>query len=208
MEVGASPPGQGRFPRPQKKHEMLEQDKPMTTEDLTKSRSPRALLIVLAVVVVGYGYQYFSQSEVQSLHTQSGIQWDTEMAGDWVRQSQPSQSGVEIYRIHITQGEQVFGPDRRSMKAGEKLAVSLHFRVAKAGKYQARVVLLDDEGVVKAEGEKSPIPVQQGQFSQFRGVVLLTEVPTDIPKTGVLRLEVNGLGTEASGFWEADFSNS
>ena len=124
---------------------MLEQDKPMTTEDLTKSRSPRALLIVLAVVVVGYGYQYFSQSEVQSLHTQSGIQWDTEMAGDWVRQSQPSQSGVEIYRIHITQGEQVFGPDRRSLKAGEKLAVSLHFRVAKAGKYQARVVLLDDE---------------------------------------------------------------
>jgi hypothetical protein len=159
-------------------------------------------------MVVVYAYRYFAESEVRSLHTQSGIQWDAEMTGDWVRQSEPSESGVEIYRIHITQGEQVFGPDQRSLIAREKLAVSLHFRVAKAGKYQARVVLLDHEGVVKAEGEKSPIPVQQGGFSQFRGVVLLTDVPADIPKTGVLRLEVNGVESEASGFWEADFSNS
>ncbi len=179
----------------------------MTTEDLTRSRAPRAFLILLSIVVVGFAYRYFAESEVQGLHTQSGIQWDTEMSGDWVRQSEARKSGVEIYRIHITQGEHVFGPDQRSLIAGQKLAVSLHFRVAEAGKYQARVVLLDDEGKVKAEGEKSPIPVQQGQFSQFRGVVLITDVPAPIPQTGVLRLEVNGLDNEASGFWEADYSS-
>ena len=187
---------------------MLEQDKPMTTEDLTKSRTPRAFLIVLSIIVVGYAYRYFADSEVRSLHNQSGIQWDAEMAGDWVRESEPSTSGVEIYRIHITQGEQVFGPDRRLLTAGEKLAVSLHFRVAQAGSYKARVVLLDQDGVVRAEGEKSPIPVQQGGFSQFRGIVLLTDVPADLPDTGVLRLEVNDLDSETSGFWEADFSKS
>ena len=77
---------------------MLEQDKPMTTEDLTRSRTPRALLILLSIMVVVYAYRYFAESEVRSLHTQSGIQWDAEMTGDWVRQSEPSESGVEIYR--------------------------------------------------------------------------------------------------------------
>lgn len=186
---------------------MLESTKPLTTDDLTRTRAPRALFILLSVIVIVLAYRYFSRSEIQNLQSQSGIQWDTEMQSDWVRQSEPSQSGVEIYRIHITQGDQVFEPDTRSIIAGEKLAASLHFRVAKAGNYQARVMLLDHNGAVKAEGKKSPIPVEQGGFSQFRGIVLLTKVPADLPKTGVLRLEVNNLDGREAGYWEIDFSS-
>lgn len=186
---------------------MLESTKPLTTEDLTRIRAPRALFILLAVIAIVLTYRYFSRSEMQDLQSQSGIQWDTKMQGDWVRRSEPSQSGVEIYRIHITQGDQAFEPDTRSIIAGEKLAASLHFRVAKAGNYQARVVLLDHNREVKAEGKKSPIPVEQGGFSQFRGIVLLTKAPADLPKTGVIRLEVNSLDGHGAGYWETDFSS-
>lgn len=177
----------------------------MTTEEdkYTRAKTPRILLILFTVVLISVGYYLKGDAEIRDLEEKTGLQWDSEMRGDWVRESGRAE-GVEIYRLHFSQGEHVIGPENRRLLPGVKLACSLHFRVASPGKYQARVLLLGANDELLAESEKSPILVDQGAYSQFRGIALVLKTPTNLTGSVRFRLEVTAIDGAENGFWETD----
>lgn len=172
------------------------------------SRAPSylaGLLIVLALLA-GLGlYMAMTQRQTEHLAIQSGEQWDSEMTGPWVHTSPRSESGVEIYRIHIkNQDGKTLGPDRREFHPGDKVVVAFHFRTQFPGSFQPRVVV---EGPSPVSVKKVPaLTVDQGDFGQFKGILIPFALPPETPPGDYLiRLEVEDTERGRKGFWETDF---
>ncbi len=138
---------------------------------------------------------------LNSLWTQSGMQWDQEMTGSWVRQSQPNTVGIEIYRVHIVDSDaRELTEDMTSFPPSSKLSVAFHFRTVKSRNYDARVKILDREENVVASGEKLGIP---NEVEHFSGIVVPLKLPKS-PGDFRIRLEVCATDSTRIAFWETD----
>lgn len=172
------------------------------------SRAPSYLagLLIVLVLLAGLGlYMAAARRETEHLAIQSGEQWDSEMTGPWVRTTPGSVSGVEIYRIHITnQAGDALGPERRVFHPGDKVVVAFHFRTRDPGRFQPRVVL---EGPSPLTAKAVPeLAVDQGDFGQFKGILIPFAIPPEAQRGAyLLRIEVEDAERGTKGFWETDF---
>lgn len=158
----------------------------------------RAGLIALLVVSGG---GYLAHRHYRDLQKRSGIQWDQQMTGPWVRQGG---NGVQIYRIHIVdRQDRSLDESHRSYKPGDKLVANFHFRTAKAGAFQPRL-LVTGATPIQAK-EHKPLDVDAGNFERFRSCLIPVTIPPEAAAGKyVLRLEVEELKGGQKSFWETD----
>jgi len=145
---------------------------------------------------LGLGYRYYTWSKLQALSQQTGMQWDSEMTGDWVR---TSRTGIYLYRIHIVdQRGTALGPETRTYHPGDKLVAAFHFRTARAGNFTPRVALGPVAG-------KTMVPLHVPAPDTFKGTLIPVVLPPTLaPGSYPLRLEVEDDETHEKGFWETD----
>jgi len=158
--------------------------------------SLKSCFIALVIAAVG---GYFGAKQLGYLSQQTGMQWDEEMTGDWVR----SQQGIaQIYRIHIVdRQDRALGKSQRSYHPGDRLVANFHVRSAKPGRLQPRVLL--DGQPPKGAKEHKLLDFSQGEFAQFHSCLL----PVTLPEAAgayVLRLEVEDPQSHDKAFWETD----
>lgn len=173
-------------------------------QDYVRANKPKTLRILLGAVLGAFLLVGWMSGTLNRLWTQTGMQWDQEMSGDWARQTVPENVGIEIYRIHIVDNsERELRAEMREFAPVDKLAVAFHFRTKSGGNFDARVQVLDRSGTVVASGEKLGVPNAGQNFKQFSGIV----VPIKLPEsTGSykLRLEVSERKSTSLAFWETD----
>ena len=172
----------------------------------TRVRSVRARLIVLTIGLLLGLFGLYSSGVLGGLSQTTGLQWDEQMRGDWVSESTPDASGIEIYRIHVTDktGRQLTR-SQRDFPAGDTLAAAFHFRCLRAGRFDARVEVIDPTGKVLARGEKRGIPNRGIQFSEFHGIVIPVKLPDQAIAKATIRLQVVGDQGDIA-FWSTTFA--
>lgn len=157
-------------------------------------------MIVLGLGLAGYaGY-----TQLAGLQHQTGVQWDREMRGPWVRESSPQKSGVEMYRIHIkNQAEETLSAEQRLFHRGDKVVAAFHFRTQRPGRFQPRVVVTGPTAINPPV--RPTLQIRGAGFSEFKATLLPFVIPQD-SQTGsyVLRIEVED-EQGRKGFWETDF---
>lgn len=163
----------------------------------------RALLfaIVIGIPLAGLGWKILAQ-----LRQKSGVQWDSEMQGAWVRTSSEAQSGISIYRIHITnQSGQALDEKHREFHGGDKIAATMHLRTQRTGSFQPRLTFAGPGSISPKEG---PIlTFRRGDMEEFHSSLLVTPLPKDAkPGTYKIRLEVEELDRKSVAFWETDIT--
>lgn len=158
------------------------------------------LALLVAVGALFIGYQVYSRNQLVDLAQKTGMQWDSEMTGGWVR---TSKTGIYLYRIHIVdQHGTALGPDTRTYHPGDKLVAAFHFRTAKAGDFIPRASLGPVNGKTMVS-MNVPLP------DQFKGTLIpLVIPPTLAPGKYPFRLEVEDVKGTVKGFWETDVTVS
>lgn len=154
-------------------------------------------LLLVVVLCAGFsGYGYYTRAQLADLSQRTGMQWDTEMTGDWVRTSRTS---IYLYRIHIVdQRGSALGPQTRTYQRGDKLVAAFHFRTARAGNFTPRASLGPVAG-------KTMVPLYVPAPDQFKGTLIPLVLPPSLPAGRYpLRLEVEDDQTHEKGFWETD----
>lgn len=163
----------------------------------SQSNRWKSAVVVALVLGVGWmGYRFYTDSQLRDLSQKTGMQWDTEMRGDWVR---TSESTIALYRIHIVdQRGGALGPEARTYHPGDKLVAGFHFRTKKAGNFTPRASLGPVNG-------KTMVPLNVPAPDQFKGTLIPVVLPAALPPGKYpLRLEVEDDQTHEKGFWETD----
>ena len=153
---------------------------------------------LIALVVAGVALTV-GLKQLGYLSRQTGMQWDQEMKGDWVRSEQKL---AQIYRIHIVdRQDQALGENHRSYRPGERLVANFHLRAARAGVLQPRLLL---DGAAPAQSkEPKPLRFSQGGYQEFHSTLIPVTIPEQ-PGKHVLRLEVEDPESHQKAFWETD----
>lgn len=156
----------------------------------------KGCLIVLPLLVVAV---YLGRGQLADLARRTGMQWDTEMEGPWVR---TDQKACQIYRIHIVdRQDRALSESNRTYKPGDRLVANFHARAATPGTYQPRLLLTGPTSVEPKEGK--PMTFTQGEFAEFHSSLISSAFPEEIqPGKYVLRLELSS--GPATAFWETD----
>lgn len=152
--------------------------------------------LFLALVIAGVA-GYFGLRQLGYLSRKTGMQWDQEMIGDWVRTNQKL---AQLYRIHIVdRQDQALSKERRSFKPEERLVANFHIRSARPGILQPQVKI---DGTTQGKQPK-PLQFTQGDYQQFHSTLASFTTPAT-PGKHVLRLEVEDPGSHEKAFWETD----
>ena len=128
------------------------------------------------------------------------------MQGAWVRASSESESGISIYRIHITnQSGQALDEKHREFRVGDKIAATMHLRTQRPGAFQPRLTFAGPSPIAAKEG--AVLKFRRGDMEEFHSSLLVTPLPGDA-KAGPykIRLEVEELDRKSVAFWETDIT--
>jgi hypothetical protein len=155
------------------------------------ARVMKAILIALPLLAPAV---YLGYSHLVDLARRTGMQWDSDMEGPWVRTDQKL---CQIYRIHIVdRQDRALSQNNRAYKPGDRLVANFHARALKPGVYQPRLLITGQEPKLG-----KPITFQQGNFEEFHSGLISTAI-SDQAGPRVLRLELE-CGNEKA-FWETD----
>ncbi|MBS2033478.1 hypothetical protein JST97_00710 [bacterium] len=156
----------------------------------------KAFLVAVPLVALGI---YFGGRQLGELARRTGMQWDTEMTGAWVR---TDQRVCEIYRIHIVdRQDRALSEKSRTYKPGDRLVANFHTRASKPGRYQPTLLLTGPTPIEPKPGKV--IHFTQGEFQEFHSSLISAAIPDGaLPGCYVIRLELTGPAGTA--FWETD----